>query len=1216
MSSFVHLAAQSWYSQRHGLMNPQALCQYAAQSRMPALGVADRNGLAGMVQLAKAAQQAGITYIPGVDLALTPQPYPGWGPLRSDYHKTPRLGQPYHQIGKARITLLASSASAFGALCRITSVAHGVLDGVIVDVHDDRRRRAPEVNEADIVHHLAGQAGVWVLFGPESPLARLAARGHLDQASTEVRRWLTWFAPDQLLIGLHHRDLPQDDRPIARLCALGDMHGIKVVIDQRPRFIHPEDGALADLLDAHAQHMPLGSHHNPRRGQAGLWENERALIRRFRERPDALTHTLRVAEATEIDWRLGQPRLPHFGRWEDGDSQAAPRHLRHLASLGLIDRLGIDPSQDRNHEVVQRFEDELAVITQRGLAPYFLTVAAITESIRAKGILVSCRGSAAGSLITYALRISDVNPITYGLLMERFLHTYRTDLPDIDLDVESHRREEVQAMLIDTWGAHRVTGLAMVDTFRSRGAIRAVGEALGLGDGTINLVAKAFPRTLASRLLALADELPELQGLGLEEPVIRQLLTLAQGLDGLPRHLALHPCGLILADADLGAIAPFMPSGPRTIGADGPTFGPITMIPYDKDDIEDLGLVKLDVLGVRMFSALAASRDLAQGVMGQRIDFDAIDATHDGPTYDMIRRADTIGMFQIESPGQRELIGRIEPKDTHDLVIDISLFRPGPVKGNMIEPFLKGRKGDPVQTLPALIAPILEETHGVIVYHEQIIRLISAITGCDFGQADLARRNLAHPYALADLEHWITTWCARRQFPEAITTWLWTALQEFASFGFCKAHAAAFSVATYRSAWMKCQAMPAFLAGVLTHNPGMYPARLICAEARRHGIITLGVHINLSKAAYTLTTVEDPFGPDQLFPDGDHGKAEPGRRWAIRASLASVRGISAAQITSILAGQPFMSLEDLATRSRINQPVALDLAKIGAFDELEPTMSRGDILLAVEERWATRRTVLGAAMATRRTTTPTATPVTAMPAKATTGVGLGPLPQSPRPSPTHSQQGHHDPHGPHGPGCPQGLYGQTSWSTSKGSGDRLGYQPSTPLWSPADGGASVAHQLSLLPETGPPLGLPDFTPALQIRAEIEATGIDFSGHIIDWYAKKGYETHSSAELAALPEGQRVRVIGAKVATQTPPTSSGQRIIFLTLDDGKGLADITFFPRAHARCARTVFTNWLLIVEGRIQRRGTIPTIIGEYAWPLAKGAVSANLWHASPGSAG
>lgn len=1132
MSSFIHLAAQSWYSQRQGVLSPDALAAHAAETKMDAIGVADADGLAGAVRMAKACQQQGIAYIPGVDLALTSHGLSEWTPALAHVGRgSAGVGQPYLTNGAPRITFLATDNTGLAGLCRATSAAYGFRDGLPITEELDERYLGthfqPALSRRGVQAHLAGRSGVYVLFGPHSPCMRLLRAGNPEQARVEARRWMHWMGPDRVLMGLSHYGRREDDQFVRAACRLADELGLAVVMNQVPRFINPEDGDTADVLDAIRQQVRVGSAFPRRAPLEGWWGNTDTISHTFAERPDALVRTLTIAEETEVTWGLGSSRVPHFGHWDTQPSGAAALELRALSNAGLIERLGIDPTYHPNDPVVERLNEELALIVERGLAPYFLTVGAIIRRIRDKGILVACRGSAAGSLVAYALRISDVNPVEYGLIMERFLHRYRTDLPDIDIDVESHRREEIQRDLISTWGADRVTGLAMVATFRSRGAIRETGKAMGLPEHEINLAAKALPRTRAARITQLASTLPEAQGLGLEAAHIQKLFRSAEQLDGVPRHLALHPCGLILADHSLGDIAPLIPSGPREEGE------AIAMIPYDKDDIEDLGLVKLDVLGVRMLSAMAHTRDLAATTRGLVIDFDAVDATPDPATFAMIKRADTIGMFQIESPGQRELIGRLTPKDTHDLVIDISLFRPGPVKGDMIEPFLRRRKGLETVDLPPILHPILAESHGVIVYHEQVIRCISAITGCDLGQADLARRNLGNAYALPELERWIRTWCTRRGINQATTNWLWKSLVQFASFGFCKAHAAAFSVPTYRSAWLKTNVMAEFFAGVLTHDPGMYPARLICAEARRHGILPLGVSINRSTAVYTVEPVIDPYPVGEFFIDGDYGQAPPDvdgqrRRWGIRTALSAIRGIDRNQINSICTGQPFVSISDIRDRANLSAPVAMDLAQIGAFDEVAPGLSRGDIRLEVEERWSSR-------------TSP--------------------------------------------------------WVYMK----------------PAD---DEPIQLPLFNQAGPPVGLPDISPAHQIRAEIDITGLDLSAHIISFYTPHIDGYTRAVDLATTPEGQTVRVLGAKVATQTPPVKSGNRIIFLTLDDGTGLADITFFHRSHAACARTVFTNWLLIVEGRVNRRGSVPTIIGQRAWPLTTQATTSQLWHASGGSTG
>ena len=343
----------------------------------------------------------------------------------------------------------------------------------------------------------------------------------------------------------------------------------------------------------------------------------------------------------------------------------------------------------------QRLEDELAVIEQLGYPSYFLTVADVVDLITSLRVRAAARGSGAGSLVTYLLGISDVDPLRYGLLMERFLSPLRHQLPDIDIDVESARRMEVYDAVLDRFGAERVSCISMMDTYRVRHAIRDVGAALGLPPAEVDAVAKAFPHIRANQVHAALKDLPELRasrmgskrGGGTGD--LDLLFDLVARLDGLPRHIALHPCGVLLSDATLLDRTPVENS-----------YLGYPMSQFDKDDVEELGLLKLDLLGIRMQSAIAHAIDEVARVDGETVDIDAI-PRDDPTTFELIRSTRTLGMFQIESPGQRELVGKFGPETFEDIVTDISLFRPGPVKSDMVTPFLMARNGWRDAGLPA-----------------------------------------------------------------------------------------------------------------------------------------------------------------------------------------------------------------------------------------------------------------------------------------------------------------------------------------------------------------------------------------------------------------------------------------------------------------------------------------------------------------------------------
>src|SRR3712207_5184181 len=538
--------------------------------------------------------------------------------------------------------------------------------------------------------------------------------------------------------------------------------------------------------------------------------------------------------------------------------------LRARCEAGM-GRRGMAPSE----RVRQRLDEELAVIDQLGYPSYFLTVADVVDLIKSLRVRAAARGSGAGSLVTYLLGISDVDPIRYGLLMERFLSPLRHQLPDVDIDVESARRMEVYDAVLDRFGAHRVSCISMMDTYRVRHAIRDVGAALGMPLAEIDAVAKAFPHIRANQVHAALRDLPELRAsrMGSRRTGgtgdLDLLFDLVARLDGLPRHIALHPCGVLLSDATLLDRTPVENS-----------YLGYPMSQFDKDDVEELGLLKLDLLGIRMQSAIAHALDEVARVDGETVDIDAV-PRDDPTTFELIQSTRTLGMFQIESPGQRELVGKFGPRTFEDVIIDISLFRPGPVKSDMVTPFLLARNGwrDPVYPHDDL-APYLRETAGVVVFHEQVLQIVARMTGCDLAQADEARRALGDRELHPEVRAWFMPEALQR-YPVEVVERAWEVLVAFGSFGFCKAHAAAFALPTYQSAWLKTHHPAAFLAGVLTHDPGMYPKRLILDDARNFGIRVLGLDVNASTGSYR---VERLARDDETDPDDEVEGDGPGRR--------------------------------------------------------------------------------------------------------------------------------------------------------------------------------------------------------------------------------------------------------------------------------------------------------------------------------------------------
>jgi error-prone DNA polymerase len=569
-----------------------------------------------------------------------------------------------------------------------------------------------------------------------------------------------------------------------------------------------------------------------------------------------------------------------------------------------------------------------------GFAAYFLTVAEVVRLTRSHGIRVSARGSGAGSFINHLLGISALNPLDYGLLMERFLSPLRSSLPDIDIDVESHRRLEVYDAVFERFGKDRVACVSMMDTYRVRHAIRDVGRAVGMPNAEIDTFAKAFPRIRARDIRKALAELPELQTSGFaaltRDGRLNDFVELVEGLDKLPRSIALHPCGVILSDSTLLNRTPVQASG-----AD------YAMSHYDKDDVETLGFLKLDILGIRMQSAIAHTLSEVERTTGDSVDIDRI-PFDDTETFQLIQSTRTLGCFQIESPGQRELVGKFGPESFDDLIIDISLFRPGPVKSDMITPFLQARHGWSMpRYMHPRLQPILMSTSGVVVFHEQVIQIVAELSGCTLAEADEVRRGLGTWESHDQVRGWLYPLALQRGFELEVIDEVWEVLRAFASFGFCKAHAGAFAVPTYQSAWLKTHYPAAFYAGILTHDPGMYPARFIIHDAQAHGVTVLPIDINRSADSYVV----------------EAGYETP----SIRMPLTQIHGISLDEVNQAVAHAPYHDIVDVWERSGLSRPSLERLITIGGCDSLLGIgmrsgpfrLTRRDVLvfLAELDRW-------------------------------------------------------------------------------------------------------------------------------------------------------------------------------------------------------------------------------------------------------------------------
>lgn len=1070
MGSFVHLHTASGYSARYGCAHPELLVQRAAERGMRELALTDRDSVAGAVRFAVAAAAAQVRPIFGADLAvegLVP-------PSNSAAPRTPVRGGAHVIEPAHRMTLLAEDAEGWARLCRLISAAHGGGGAPVVAWEQLRRHAGP---------------GLLVMLGPVSEPGRALSAGRLEHARALLEPWRELFGRSLRLEAISYGATgtgPGSLRLAARTFGLGGELRIPVVLGNGVRYADPAQHRLADVLDAARLLRPIDRRwldpgERWLKPASAMEEIAGQIARSVGDERGArvlLAATRDAAESCRLEpaqFGLGRTHLPEPEAVGAADQAGVLRMLREMCEAGLV-RKGLAGSQEASGRLVE----ELEVIAALGFESYFVSVAQVVADTRAAGIRVSARGSGAGSMVCHALEIARENPLDHRLLFERFCNLRRRTLPDIDLDVESAQRIRVYRLVLDRFGPERVAALAMPETYRARAALRDSALAFGIAPAEADRIAKAFPHVEAKEIRRVLHELPELRHLAADAERYGALWEVAEGLDALPRGLAMHPCGVVISDVRLRARLPVIP----TAGEGLP------MVQAAKSEVELLGNLKLDVIAVRLHSAVAYAVAELKRITGREVDLDDPGQVplDDLFSFLLIQDSDTIGLYQLESPGQRDLLARLQPRNIHDVIADISLFRPGPVKGGMPEAYIAARHGAaPVYPHPDL-EPILRDTYGIAVWHEQLIEVIATLTGCDLALGELARRALGDVERRERVKAWFHRGAEARGYSRQVREEVWEILEAHGSYGFARAHATALAVPALQSAWLKAHWGAFLYAGILEFDPGLWPLRVIAADARRHGVPIRPVDVNRSGVAHRVELVAPA-------------------RYAVRLSLAGVRSITVEQARRIEDGAPYTSLADLWQRARPALPVLENLIEIGALDAVAGDGTRRDLLLQATE-------LHRGAKASR-----------------------------------------------------------------------------------------AAHGQALLPEparTRAAAGLPEMTGRERVAAELRVLGIDVSEHLMAFHHRLLRELGATdaAHLQRLAPGSRVLVAGVRSATQTPPLSSGKRVIFATLEDSSGLTDLAFFEDSHAACARTIMHSTLLLVRGTVQNRGGKRSVVASMCWDL------------------
>ncbi len=883
---WAELHCHSSFSFLDGASDPASLVAEAARLGVEAMAVTDHDGMYGAVQFAQAAGEAGVGTVFGAELSLGA---PG-----------PRTGEP-DPAGR-HLLVLARGAPGYARLCSAITAAQ--LAG---------GRKGRPVYDEDALADAHG--GHWaVLTGcRKGPVPAALEAGGPDAAERELRRLIGMFGPDNVFVELIDHDQPDDDHRNDALFELARRTGVDVVASNNVHFAAPgADARLAQALaavrarrglDDMVGWLPAGGTAHVRSGA----EMERRLAR-F---PGVRERTAELGRECRFDFDVVAPRLPD---WPVPEGHTEASWLRRLVKEGALQRYG-PPERDRISGAYEQIAKELDVIERLGFPGYFLIVHDIVEFCRSRGILCQGRGSAANSAVCYALGITGVDAVRHGLLFERFLSPGRDGPPDIDLDIEHRRREEVIQYVYEKYGRERTAQVANVISYRPRMAVRDAARALGHSPGQQDAWSKSVdPR----------------DPVGSESDVPAPVMELANRMLTLPRHLGVHSGGMVIADRPVGEICPI----------EWATMPGRSVLQWDKDDCAAAGLVKFDLLGLGMLAALHDCFDLVAEHHGRRYDLQSI-PPEDPLVYDMLCDADTVGVFQVESRAQMATLPRLKPREFYDLVVEVALIRPGPIQGGSVHPYLRRRKGMEPATCPhPLMEPALSRTLGVPLFQEQMMQLAVDCAGFTPAESDRLRQAMGAkraPERVERLRRRLLDGMAERGIPADIAESVYEKILGFTGFGFPESHAQSFAHLVYASAYMKRHYPAAFTAALVRNQPmGFYSPQSLLADARHHGVVVRSVDINASDVHPTL---EEPVAVESDHP---HAPAEP--QPAIRLGFAGVRNVGEETAEAIAAGRPYTSMEDLARRVPLSQGALEALATAGAFDRFG--LSRREALWA------------------------------------------------------------------------------------------------------------------------------------------------------------------------------------------------------------------------------------------------------------------------------
>lgn len=896
---FVHLHVHSEYSLLDGASRLKDLVRTAAELGMTSLAITDHGVMYGVIDFYRLAKQHGIHPVLGCEVYVAP---------RSRFERTPHVDDSPHHL-----VLLAENEQGYKNLISLVSAAY--LEGFYYK---------PRVDRDLLAAHSEGLIAMSACLAGEIPKHILA--GDDAKAREAAGSYREIFGPSGFFLELMDHQLPEQQRVNAGLREIGRQLGIPLVVTNDSHYIRKEDARVHDVLLCIQTGKTLEEENRLRfSGKEFYLKSAAEMAALFPDDREALMRTREIAERCQVEFDFNQMHLPVFEVPEGYDLDS---YLKELCYAGLKRRFpGEIPA-----EVRERVDYELSVIRQMGFSGYFLIVQDFINWSRSRGILVGPgRGSAAGSLVAYALGITNINPLKYGLLFERFLNPDRITMPDIDIDFCFERRGEVIDYVVEKYGADHVAQIITFGTMMARAAIRDVGRVLNLPLSEVDRIAKLVPEELGVTIDKALETSPELKQLYDEDPDVRNLLDLARAIEGMPRHASTHAAGVVISKDPLTCYVPLQRTGDSIV----------TQFP--KETVEEIGLLKMDFLGLRTLTVIGDALKIIEQTQNIKLDLDKI-PLDDRDTYDLLGTGESRGIFQLESAGMRHILRNMKPRRFEDLIALVALYRPGPIGSGMVDDFISRKNGQTeVKYLHPVLEPILKETYGVILYQEQVMQISCDLAGFTMAQADSLRRAMGKkkPEVIAGLRETFISGAVKRQVDPKVAGQIFDLMEHFAGYGFNKSHSAAYALIAYQTAYLKAHYPVAFMAALLTSFRGNSDkVSYYIQECRRLGIKILPPDVNESMENFTVV--------------GD----------SIRFGLAAVKNVGEEAVEAIIAarrkGGPFVSLDDFCQRvdlRQVNKRVIESLIMCGAFDSLKAYRSQLIAILedCIETAQANRR---------------------------------------------------------------------------------------------------------------------------------------------------------------------------------------------------------------------------------------------------------------------